>query len=111
MPVFDVVLLDSVVVVLLLVSEDAGGVLVDGGVLVADPVVSDELGLVVLVDGLPLMPPLDGGVPGAGFVVVVVVVDVLLVSRPSVRLRSEQAPSASVARAAATATPIARVFI
>ncbi len=60
------------------------------------------LGLVVVVVELEL-----GDAPG---LLVVVVVDVLLVSRPSVRLRSEQAPSASVASAAATATPIARVL-
>jgi len=108
LPVFEVDLLDSVVVVLL-VSEDAGGVEAPDEL---ELVVSDELGgvlLGVLLDVPPLMPPLAGGVVGAGFVVVVVV-DVL-VSRPSVRLRSEQAPSASVANAAATARPIARVFI
>lgn len=47
---------------------------------------------------------------GAGvFDVDRVVVEVVL-SRPSVRSRSEHAPSARVASAAATATPIARVF-
>ena len=47
---------------------------------------------------------------GAGVVVVERVVVDVLVSRPSVRLRSEHAPSAMVASAAAAATPIARVF-
>ena len=98
-----------------------------------DPVVSDELPVVPVepvddplllgdvIDPLELgevvVEPLELGevvvelLPdGAGVVVVERVVVDVLVSRPSVRLRSEHAPSAMVASAAATATPIARVF-
>lgn len=79
----------EVVVSVVLELGDAG---LDGVVVVV--VLEDELG---------------GGV--AGVVDLVVVLVVVLVSRPSVRLRSEHAPKASVARVAATATPIARSFI
>ena len=109
MPVFDV---DFSVVVVVLVSDDVDPGEVLGLVVVVSVllellggvvVVELPLGLVVVVVELEL-----GGAPG---LVVVVVVDVvLLVSRPSVRLRSEHAPSATVANVAAMATPIVCIF-
>jgi hypothetical protein len=97
--------------------------------LVPDFLELDDSGVVVselpVPDGLPLAPPLVLG-DALGRVVPVplmpldpgpVVVDRVLLdeelpaSRPSVASRSEQAPRPSTATAAATATPIARVFI
>lgn len=109
MPVFEV---DFSVVVVVLVSDDVDPEEVLGLVVVASVllellggvvVVELPLGLVVVVVELEL-----GGAPG--LVVVVVDVVLLLVSRPSVRLRSEHAPSATVTNVAAIATPIVCIF-
>jgi hypothetical protein len=114
--VVDLVVVDEVVVSVLL------GVLGEPGVAMpeeADPVVSDELPAEPLLLGDVVVEPLELGdvvedplvlLEGAGVVVVDRVVVEVVVSRPSVRSRSEHAPSARVASAAATATPIARVF-
>lgn len=106
---FFVVLFDVSVVVVVVSLDVLGGV--ELGVL--EVVVSVVLELPELGDaGVVVVVVLEdelGG--GAGVVDLVVVLVVVLVSRPSVRLRSEHAPKASVARVAATATPIARSFI
>lgn len=107
LPVFEV---DFSVVVVVLVSDDVDPEEVLGLVVVVSVllellggvvVVELPLGLVVVVVELEL-----GGAPG----LVVVDVVLLLVSRPSVRLRSEHAPSATVANVAAIATPIVCIF-
>lgn len=84
-----------------------------------DPVAPDGLPLVplplveplVLGDGLGRVVPGDPLIPLDPEPDRVVVDEELPASRPSVVSRSEQAPRPSAATAAATATPIARVFI